>query len=148
MLLLNVDNHLFMVFLCLLHGFIPSFVEFLVFCNMSLLHFVSLLLLVIHQDFPLLAEVLIFQLSDSVLCHLSLYIQSIREIRYPSRYFQSSYQHICLLIRIVFYVLLKLHYKEKDQLNDRWVVWMYIRFWMFSSSWPSDLEGLSFCFCI
>jgi len=73
MLFLQTSDNLFMFFLGLLHLLVPVAVELLVLHDVCLLNLLALLCLVHTQLLTTTTEVLIFQLCDSVLCHLSLY---------------------------------------------------------------------------
>ena len=73
---LNIHNFLLIFVLSLLKLFVPMLVELLVLLNVSSLALFSLLLVIEEHFLHFKVVLLLFQLSNSVLGHLSLYTQS------------------------------------------------------------------------
>lgn len=73
MLLLEVGYNLLVFLLGLLHDIVPVLVELLVLIDVSDFNFLSFLNLILQEFLSSLLEVLVLQLSNSVLCHFSLY---------------------------------------------------------------------------
>jgi len=73
MFFFQCSNRLLVIGFNLLEVFIPVFIEFLVFHDVSLLDFFTFLCLVVYHFLPSSLEVLLLQLLNPVFCHFSLY---------------------------------------------------------------------------
>ena len=85
------------------HVFVPSLVELLELCDVSLFHLIALLLLTHEQLTLLVIEILQLQLYYSILGHLSLNVLAL-----PFTSFPVLVQHFNKIFKVVFFLLLLL----------------------------------------